>query len=224
MSRIGCLILHGFAGDIHEVMPLARALHEKGYIVECPTLEGHGLGRRQLGRSTRHQWVQSAEEAYRRLQMRADEIVVIGFSMGGLLAFHIAARHPVKQLFTLNTPYRYWDIRQALANLREDWRSHSSRYASGLLRIPLRSMWQFRRLLKETIPLLPAITCPYVILQAQKDDTVQAVSAERLQHSVGSTQVRLHYFPRSGHLLLKGPEADEAIETVLRCLAADPSP
>ncbi|GAA4713628.1 alpha/beta hydrolase [Brevibacillus fulvus] len=223
MSTVGFLILHGFAGDVHEVLPLARYLHEQGYVIECPTLEGHGLGRRFLARSTRQQWVRSAEEAYKRLQMRAETIIVIGFSMGGLLAFHVARKYPVQLLFTINTPYKYWDLKQVWRNLRKDPAMHLSRYWRSTRKIPLRSMLQFRRLLAETKPLLPEVTCPYVILQGKEDDTVKAISAVHLQKQVGSSQVTVQYFAHSGHLLLQGTEAAEAIrfidEQVKRYLA-----
>lgn len=219
MRRQGCLILHGFAGEVREVLPLARALQEAGYIIECPTLEGHGLSRRELGKSNRYDWLLSAEEAYKRLAMRTDQIAVIGFSMGGLLAFHIASRYPVNWLCTLNTPYLYWDIRQAIRNLSADFRNHFPRYVSGATRIPVSSMLQFRRLLKETKQILPQVKCPYAILQGEQDDTVQAISAERLRQEVGSADVTVDYFPRSHHLILHGPEAEDAIGLILEKLS-----
>lgn len=222
MPQVGCLVIHGFAGDVHEVLPLANALREQGYIVECPTLEGHGMGRKHLGKSHRSQWVQSAHEAYKRLQLRTDEIIVIGFSMGGLLSFHLASTYPVKQLVTINTPYYYWDIQQAWRNLKEDYRPHSRRYVNSLFKIPFRSMFQFRLLLAETKQILPSITCPYLILQGQLDDTVKAISAEHLRQQVGSEDVEISYFPHSDHLLLKGPEARRAIELILTKLSQLP--
>ncbi|MFY0544354.1 alpha/beta hydrolase [Brevibacillus sp. H7] len=214
-DTIGCLVIHGFAGDIRDVLPLAKALREEGYHVECPTLEGHGLGRRHLGRSTRHDWLRSAEEAYKRLSMRSDRIVVIGFSMGGLLAFHIASRYPVSLLVTLNTPYYYWDLRQAINYLQEDFAVHSRRYLRSMVKIPVRSMLQFRRLLAETKPVLAQVSCPYVLLQAKRDDTVRSISAEQLAKSVKSLSPRIAYYDRSGHMLLHGPERDDVIAYVL---------
>jgi carboxylesterase len=217
MYTVGCLIIHGFAGDVQEVLPLARHLRELGYMIECPTLEGHGVNRRTLGRSTRKQWINSAEEAYKRLAMRADRIVVIGFSMGGLLAFQIASRYPVELLFTINTPYYYWDLRQALHNVRDNPRLHLPRYIRGMTRIPLRSMVQFRLLLGETKRLLPKVTCPCVILQAKRDDTVKWVSAEHLAKIVGC-QPAVAYFANSGHLLLLDKDAGAAIDFITRTL------
>lgn len=215
-ESVGCLVIHGFAGDINDVLPLAKKLREEGYQVECPTLEGHGTTRRQMAKSTRHDWIRSADEAYKRLSMRADTIVVIGFSMGGLLAFHIATSYPVRLLITLNTPYKYWDVKEAMNYLREDFPTHSRRYLRGIGRIPFSSMIQFRRLLSETKPLLPKVTAPYVVLQAKRDDTVHSVSAQLLAESVGSAEsAQINWYEHSNHMLLHGPDKEEAIAHVI---------
>lgn len=215
-ETVGCLVIHGFAGDINDILPLAKRLREEGYQVECPTLEGHGTTRRQMAKSTRHDWLKSAEEGYKRLSMRADKIVVIGFSMGGLLAFHIATTYPVELLITMNTPYKYWDVKEAMNYLREDFPTHSRRYLRGIGRIPFRSMLQFRRLLSETKPLLPKVETPYVLLQAKRDDTVHAVSAELLANSVSSAaSAQINWYEHSNHMLLHGPDKEEAIDQVM---------
>jgi len=215
-ETVGCLLIHGFAGDMNDILPLAKRLREEGYPVECPTLEGHGTTRREMAKSTRHDWLRSAEEGYKRLRMRADSIVVIGFSMGGLLAFHLAATYPVELLFTLNTPYKYWDVKEAVNYLREDFPTHSRRYIRGIGRIPLSSMVQFRRLLSETKPLLPKITTPYQLLQARRDDTVHAVSAEILASSVSeAAHAQISWYEHSNHMILHGPDKEAAIAHIV---------
>jgi len=215
-GTVGCLIIHGFAGDINDILPLAKHLREEGFPVECPTLEGHGVTRRQMAKSTRHDWLKSADEAYKRLSMRVDSIIVIGFSMGGLLAFHLATSYPVKLLITMNTPYKYWDVKEAVHYLREDFPAHSRRYLQSIGRIPLRSMLQFRLLLAETKPLLPRIKTPYVLLQAKRDDTVHAVSAEILATSVDKAAApQISWYEHSNHMLLHGPDKEEAIAHVM---------
>ncbi|MEJ8547808.1 alpha/beta hydrolase [Brevibacillus borstelensis] len=216
IPAVGCLVLHGFAGDIRDVLPLANALRSEGYQVECPTLEGHGLNRRGLANSTRQDWLRSADEAYKRLSLRAGEIIVIGFSMGGLLAINLVNRYPARLLITINTPYAYWDIQQALAYLREDFASHSRRYVRGLVKIPFRSMLQFRQLLAETKALLPQVSIPYVLLQSRRDDTVQARSAEHLASSVApSASPDITWYDRSGHMIFHDADRDDAIARIL---------
>ncbi|GEB32499.1 MULTISPECIES: alpha/beta hydrolase [Brevibacillus] len=218
-GTVGCLLIHGFAGDINDILPLAKVLREAGYQVECPTLEGHGTTRRQMARSTRNDWLRSAEEGYKRLSMRAETIVIIGFSMGGLLAFHLTTRYPVELLITINTPYKYWDVKEALHYLREDFPTHSRRYIRSIGRIPVSSMLQFRRLLSETKPLLRQVKTPYYLLQAMRDDTVHAVSAQLLATSVDqSASPQITWYEHSNHMLLHGPDKEAAIHDVLATL------
>lgn len=218
-GTVGCLLIHGFAGDINDVLPLAKALREVGYQVECPTLEGHGTTRREMARSTRKDWLRSAEEGYKRLSMRSDKIVIIGFSMGGLLAFHLTTRYPVELLITINTPYKYWDVKEAMNYLREDFPTHSRRYIRSIGRIPISSMLEFRRLLSETKPLLGQIKTPYLLLQAKRDDTVHAISAQLLAKSVDeSASPQITWYEHSNHMLLHGPDKEAAIARVLAAL------
>ncbi|WP_432775154.1 alpha/beta fold hydrolase [Brevibacillus gelatini] len=218
-GTVGCLLIHGFAGDINDVLPLAKALREVGYQVECPTLEGHGTTRREMARSTRKDWLRSAEEGYKRLSMRSDKIVIIGFSMGGLLAFHLTTRYPVELLITINTPYKYWDVKEAMNYLREDFPTHSRRYIRSIGRIPISSMLEFRRLLSETKPLLGQIKTPYLLLQAKRDDTVHAISAQLLATSVDkSASPQITWYEHSNHMLLHGPDKEAAIAHILAAL------
>ena len=220
-ERVGCLVIHGFSRDVTDILPLAKSLHEDGYEVECPTLEGHGATRRQLAKSTRHDWLRSAEEAYRRLSRRADKIVVIGFSMGGLLAFHLTSVYPVELVITLNTPYKYWNVKQAIRYLREDFPTHARRYLQGIGNIPFRSAVQFLMLLSETKSLLPQISVPCVLLQSKLDDTAHAVSANLIAESIKQAQsVQINWYEHSNHLLLYGPEKEAAIQDIRSTIKA----
>ncbi|WP_400162558.1 alpha/beta hydrolase [Brevibacillus sp. TJ4] len=218
-QRVGCLVIHGFSRDVTDILPLAKTLREDGYQVECPTLEGHGATRRQLAKSTRHDWLRSVDEAYKRLAKRADKIVIIGFSMGGLLAFHLTAVYPVELVITMNAPYKYWNVRQAMRYLRDDFTTHARRYLQGIGRIPFRSAIQFRLLLSETKSLLPHISVPCVLLQSKLDDTTHAVSAELFAERIQKAEtVQINWYERSNHLLLFGPEKEAAIEDIRKTI------
>ncbi|WP_232696684.1 alpha/beta hydrolase [Brevibacillus daliensis] len=214
MPSLGFLVLHGFAGSIADVSPLIQFLRNRGHLVVAPTLAGHDGDRLHLQQSSREQWVQTAEAFYQQLAEQVDTIVVIGFSMGGLLSFHLAATRQVDLLFTLCTPYHYWDARQAFLYMKDDFISSSKKYWNSLVRIPFSSMLHFRRLLSETKPILPQITCPYYIIQGLRDDTVKATSADKLRQHVSSKHVEVKYFNHSGHVILLGPETEQVIHYI----------
>lgn len=92
-SRAGVLILHGFMGSPLSSRPLAGHLQERGYFVHCPLLPGHGHYPDKLYNVSRKAWIAEVEEAYRFAQGEADELFVIGHSMGNVLGAHLATTY-----------------------------------------------------------------------------------------------------------------------------------
>ncbi|MGQ9547883.1 MAG: alpha/beta hydrolase [Roseiflexus sp.] len=97
----GVLLIHGFGGDPAEVFPLAAALIRGGYSVYAPLLPGHGALPDALAGVQWQQWAEAAARGFAALRQRCDDVVVVGFSMGGLLALILAAHLPVVRLAVL---------------------------------------------------------------------------------------------------------------------------
>jgi carboxylesterase len=87
----GVLVVHGFTGSPFEMRYLGDALAARGYIVSGPALAGHGEGSPvALDATTWRDWYGSAETAFDALRQRCTRVAVVGLSMGGLLALHLA--------------------------------------------------------------------------------------------------------------------------------------
>lgn len=91
---IGCLVLHGFMGAPVSSRPMAEHIAENGVTVHCPLLPGHGNLPFEIHGHNRHEWINEVEEAYKFLRNKCDQIFLIGHSMGGVLAAHLANKHP----------------------------------------------------------------------------------------------------------------------------------
>ena len=148
--KTGCLLLHGFGGEPFEVRELARALETAGYKVETPLLPGHGLTADDFARSSYDDWLAGARQAYLELsdsvkaaaQLESvepvwpvveveavqvtdladsvDQVVVIGFSMGGLLCLELAGELRPAAVICIAAPlypYRMWPLSKV-----KDWR------------------------------------------------------------------------------------------------------
>jgi carboxylesterase len=90
----GALVLHGFTGNPQSMRGLALALADAGLTVEMPLLPGHGTDIADMLDTTWADWSGAAEEAYADLAARSDGVVVVGLSMGGMLALWLAEHHP----------------------------------------------------------------------------------------------------------------------------------
>ncbi len=85
------LLIHGFLGTPAEWRPLAEQLHGRGAAVIAPLLPGFGERLAELPAMTLDSWLQHLEEIALTIpDPRA--LVIVGFSFGGTLAIHLAAR------------------------------------------------------------------------------------------------------------------------------------
>ena len=92
---IGCLMIHGYTGSPYEISPLANHLEDRtNWKIEVPTLPGHGKNL-DLRDVSHESWIETAEKELQQLMQNCDEIYLIGFSMGGMIASYLAAKYEV---------------------------------------------------------------------------------------------------------------------------------
>ena len=92
-AEVAVLLLHGFTGSPWELRPVGESLAARGVHVRCPRLPGHGTTPEAMLFAGLTQWLDAATEALGSLG-GAKKVVLVGLSMGGLLAMVLAARNP----------------------------------------------------------------------------------------------------------------------------------
>jgi len=102
---MGVLVLHGFTGNPEEMRGVAEAAANAGYSVELPRLPGHGTSVEDLMTTTWDDWSHHAAATYEELAARCDKVAVVGLSMGGGLAMHVAEHHPDVAGLVLINPF-----------------------------------------------------------------------------------------------------------------------
>jgi len=236
-----CLLLHGLTGAPSEVRPLGEALAKAGFRVLGPLLPGHGTRSRDLANVSRRDLLEASSRALSSLGT-ARRLFVCGLSMGALLALKLAAapgsrverlallapaikfagstwafvnvvgRIPARLPFIVSKGGR--DIQGAVELPHE---GDDERHADGSYRsIPLRWARELRLLSEEGLALAPAIRMPTLVLHGALDATAAVSGARLLAGALGSTQVSLQIFPRSGHVLPLDLEADAVCARVVR--------
>lgn len=217
-SRTGCLVIHGFGGGIHEIETLADHLKEEGYQVACPRLKGHTGNRIHMKKATYQDWIASAETELIRLRQKTDDVILIGFSMGGLISVNLACKYKVRAIVTINTPIYYWELKRVAQNIAEDVKykksEHIRRYLSAQKASPMVSMLNFLKLLNMTKTKLNKIDVPFFAAQAKDDDTVKIKSASYIMENISSDYKQVRYYERGGHLILKSHTAPKVINDV----------
>lgn len=215
------MLIHGFGGGPFELASLKAKIEKENNICYDLILPGHLDGKKGLRICTYKQWIECVEGVYNQIKVKhpTAKLIVVGFSMGGLLGAHLANTYEVDALVTLNTPIFYWNISNILKNICEGVQKRDGaffkRYITSCTMYPTNALYQFRRLLGLTRPYFKNINCPILILQALDDDAVHYKSAEHIQDVVKSPVKKRIFMDVGGHGLLMGRGAEEAIQHVL---------
>ena len=203
-NDVGVLVLHGFTGNPGTMRPLAEALVDAGFTVEMPRLPGHGTTIEDMMTTTWADWSGAAEAAYADLAGRCRAVVVAGLSMGGTLTAWLAARHPeaagivcinpaiaarepeVKEMVTLMLGSGE-TVSPGIGSDIADPDAHESAYEGT----PLACALSLFEALDDLQPLLPAITCPVLLLTSTDDHVVEPASSDHLAASVSGPVERV---------------------------------
>jgi carboxylesterase len=104
------LLLHGLSSSPIELRYLARYLHNEGFTVCAPLIEGYSAGSSE---QTMEQWVESAAREFDALAARYERVSICGLSIGGALAMRLIRERPSAQslvLLSLTLAYDGWAI------------------------------------------------------------------------------------------------------------------
>lgn len=216
---IGCLVIHGYTGGPYEVGPLAEFLKENtDWHIEVPTLPGHGK-ELQLKDASYKKWIKAAEKELKKLQERFEEVYVIGFSMGGMIAAYLAAKYKIDKLVLLATSGKYLNFKQIgldVADVIGDSirgtlgeNNLYQHYRKKLGVVPLKANIEFMKLVRFTRRYLEKIESPVLIAQGQQDGMVPYKTAYYLDKEIThSEQKEVVFFERSRHLICLGEDKD----------------
>lgn len=217
-EKLGCLIIHGFAGSIEQIESLDKYLNNKDYITSCPKLKGHTGNPNDMKNADYKEWINSAEEALLKLRKKTDKIVIVGFSMGGLIAINLANKYDIKAIITINTPIYYWNLKMVFKNILHDIRNrrlyYIKRYIQAKKAAPLISLINFLKLLNETKAKLSNIKCPFLIIQTKDDDTTRVKSADYIYENINSKDKIMKFYDKGGHLVLVSHYKEEIFKDV----------
>jgi len=213
--KVGCLLIHGFTSSPTEMAGLADFLQAKGYAVKVPRLPGHATIPRDLLGVTHVDWMTTAEEALREIRSFTTSQFVIGLSLGGVLALHLASRFDFDGVVALAPALKLplWQevAVRALAPFVEMRKKRSrgpdvrDRYGRSRLdsyrEYPLAAARETFRLQRRVRAELANITMPLLVIHSRQDHTVPVSNVEYLTKRVGSRHVETMIVEESYHVL-----------------------
>jgi carboxylesterase len=215
------LALHGFGGTPLEIALVAEVAEALGLRALAPLLPGHGTHASDLARTGFSDWRRGAEQAFDALARRGSPVIVVGLSLGSLLAAHLAVVRPrsvcaigmLANATRLAAPFPDWALRavelfklpdfsipKAGADIA-DPEARATHLTYGLQ--PVHAALEVRRAGANVEKILPKITVPAFIAHGQEDRVCPVANAERVRRKLGSADKRVLILPRSHHIVTR---------------------
>ena len=244
-ARTGVLLLHGLTGTTAEMVPVAEALAGR-YPLWLARVAGHETSVGELARTSWEEWYASAAVGADALLRVVPRIVVVGLSMGALLAVRLAVQRRdtvagvalLSPAIAVGRPSVHWFgrvfrwlatadaklplLQRALAGLA--MAKNASDIADlevrsrhpGYRHVPLRALLNLLILQGHTRDAADALVQPTLLIHATNDHTAPLESARAFFADVASADKTLVVLDRCFHVITVDCERDRVIAELER--------
>jgi carboxylesterase len=215
---VACLLIHGFGDTATLMEPMGSHLSAQGITTKGITLPGHGTTLEDFAKVSNQKLLAMVEAEYSKLKESFEAVVLVGFSMGGLLALHLATMRDVEGIVTicapafprggrigekaikfvakLGAPLGTRFPKMGFTSLSDKTLSH---YLVGYKSYPSRSVLRLVELMESTRTVVSRVNAPILIVQSQRDDVIWKNSGKYIFDSVKSEEKRLLLLENSRH-------------------------
>jgi carboxylesterase len=208
-GQTGCLLLHGFTATPHDMRFIAGGLHRSEVSVCAVRLPGHATTPEDMAEHSWQHWYEGARDGLSQLRQSASRVVVVGQSMGALLALKLAAEHPeqvagVALLSTALVASSRWMYRVApvipyltpwlpararfVTKGESDIADREARSSSPTYRrVAVRSIYELLQLQAVVRPLLPRVRQPALVVHSRQDHACSLENVAILESELGGS-------------------------------------
>jgi carboxylesterase len=217
------LMLHGFSSSPAVFRLIYPYLKNYDYVY-APQLAGHGGSIQEFARVSRRQWLQKTRLICKKMFQNYAQVDILGLSLGGLLACHMASEFPINRLILLAPALSLCKSLPILLKTAQCSSNLGFQYVKnygGCAFKPQADELLFRLLpISTVIEILQLINefslrpwdVPTELFLGRHDDVVNSYQVEsQLKHLA---QIKINYLEQSGHVLPLDANYQEIIDVL----------
>ena len=188
--------IHGFGSRLHnEMNPLAAYLKKKHYDVR--QFDIYDLTNPNDAKL--EDWIARCEAKVKEALHQSDNVVLLGFSMGGVIASYLASVYPVKQLILVAPAFRYLDLTLI-----------KTKTAEIITRAPKEKKLKpssaqtkcFTEVVDAYRNSIAHVNCPILIIHGTADEVIDYDSSKEAYKKISHNKKRLIFLEGAHHRLL----------------------
>jgi carboxylesterase len=229
-SDIGCLLVHGFPGTPQEMLWLGESLHQQGYSVLGARLFGHATQPSDLLRVHYRDWLAGLEDGYHWLRGNCSNVVLIGFSLGGVLSATFASSIDLAGLVLMAMPMdlpplahrlrsflpvvkKVWQYRKPPNE--SDWFDKEAEQLNLDYSVqPLHAVGQIFDLVQQLPESLTQLQLPTLLIYSKNDGSVPTGYGQWAFDTIPSHAKELVWIEGSGHTLPRDAQREQVFSKV----------
>ncbi len=228
IEKLGVLLLHGFTSAPASIQDILPKFEEMNIPYEMPILRGHNATPEALIGVKAQDWYDDALKALGTLCERVDRVVVIGFSMGGLVALNLCAlAHPyhdkicacITWAAALGFVNKLAGFSKVIAFFSKYWKGQESfrddecrKKNQNYKYFPTRAFVELYDYAAKSRMLVSDVKVPLCIIHSKRDQVVTYSTSRMLFKKAGSSYCEMHTLKRSGHELGQDCQAAAVFE------------
>lgn len=228
--RKAVLFIHGFVGGVYDYNNYPNELEiYRNFDVYTFTLPGHD---KTVVKNVKYEdWINAAEEQMEFLLGHGyKNIYVIGHSMGGVIAAHLASKYnQVKKVVLVAPAFRYLDFKDGKVNIRgisdsfkdipEMFKNMGTEVVfERFQKTPIPTLIEFTKLVSNYEKDLESITCPILTIRGLSDKVVPEESVKLVYDNVKSKTNILINIDEVTHDCFRKKRCDELKQLITQFL------
>lgn len=150
-----------------------------------------------------HQWIMTAEKKLENALSKYNKVYLLGFSMGGVIASHLASLYPVEKLILISPAFIHFHIENYTNIAIQTSKKLFVKEKKKTVSIPKSFYPAFINCVKEYKNDIRKVKCPVLLIQGDDDEIIPLKSSEWAYEQIDHDQKRCVILHKGKHRILQ---------------------